>query len=52
MNISGIKVNYQDSCINVDSNSLIISWITESKQSNYEITIGKEAINMMAKHIM
>jgi alpha-L-rhamnosidase len=46
MNITNISVNYQDSCINADSNSLIISWITDSKQRSYEITIGQEHINI------
>jgi alpha-L-rhamnosidase len=46
MNISEIKVNYQSSCINVDSDSLIISWITESKQKSYEISIRKEETNI------
>lgn len=46
MNVSKIRVNYQDSCINVDSNSLIISWLVDTKQTDYEITIGKKDINI------
>ncbi|EHI99233.1 alpha-L-rhamnosidase [Clostridium sp. DL-VIII] len=44
MNMNNIKINYQDSCINIDSNSLIISWIVDSKQTNYEITIENKNI--------
>lgn len=46
MNVSNIRVNYQDSCINVDSNSLIISWVADKKQTDYEIIIRKEDINI------
>lgn len=46
MNISDIRVNYQDFCINVDSNLLIISWITDTKQTDYEIIIAKENVNI------
>jgi alpha-L-rhamnosidase len=46
MNISNIRVNNQSSCINVDSDSLIISWVADNKQIGYEIVIGKEDINI------
>ncbi|GFP74526.1 family 78 glycoside hydrolase catalytic domain [Clostridium fungisolvens] len=46
MNISNIRVNNQDSCIKVDSNSLIISWIADKRQKSYEIIIDKEDINI------
>ncbi|MHC1681468.1 MAG: family 78 glycoside hydrolase catalytic domain [Clostridiaceae bacterium] len=44
MNISNIKVNYQNSCINVDSSSLMLSWFFDKKQTEYQIIIeSKEA---------
>lgn len=46
MDINNIKINYQDSCINVDSNSLIISWSANEKQADYEIVICKEDTNI------
>lgn len=46
MNIENIKINNENSCINVDSNSLIISWNVDIKQTNYEIIIAKEDINI------
>ncbi|EHI99213.1 alpha-L-rhamnosidase [Clostridium sp. DL-VIII] len=46
MKINNIRVNYQDSCINVDSNSLIISWISDIKQTDYEIVVCKEDVNI------
>lgn len=42
MDINNIRINYHDKCINVDSNLLIISWITDMKQTDYEIVISKE----------
>ena len=46
MNIESIRVNNQGSCINVDCNSLIISWVADMKQTDYEIIIAKENINI------
>ena len=46
MDINNIKINYQDSCINVDSNSLIINWSANEKQTDYEIVICKEDTNI------
>jgi alpha-L-rhamnosidase len=46
MDINNIRINYQDFCINVDSNSLIISWVVDVKQTDYEIVICKEDTNI------
>ncbi|MCM8711534.1 glycoside hydrolase family 78 protein [Clostridium sp. SYSU_GA19001] len=46
MNISNIRVNYQNSCINVDSNSLIISWMVDTKQTEYQIIIRNKDTNI------
>ena len=46
MYINNIRINNQDLCMNVDSNSLIISWVADTKQTDYEIIIGKEDINI------
>lgn len=42
MKVRNIKINYKEDCINVDSNSLIISWITDTKQTDYQVIIKKE----------
>lgn len=39
MNISNIRVNYQHACINVDSSSLMLSWLFDKKQTDYQIII-------------
>lgn len=46
MNVSNIRVNYQDSCINIDSNSLMISWLVDGKQTDYEISIESRDTNI------
>jgi alpha-L-rhamnosidase len=46
MEINNIKINNEDSCINVDFNSLMISWIADVKQTAYEIIIAKENVNI------
>ncbi|WP_315110046.1 family 78 glycoside hydrolase catalytic domain [Clostridium intestinale] len=46
MKVSNIKINYQYECVNIDTNSLIVSWEVDTNQTEYEVKIKKDEVTI------